>query len=214
MTLSKRLSAIAEMAEGDTVLDVGTDHAKLPVFLVENEICKNAVAADIGEKPLQKAVQNIKKAGLFHRITTVLSDGFSNINLDGVDLIIIAGVGHDTIEEILSQGDRDAYPGKIFILQPMTGHKELRDFLSENGFCIQKETAVFENRHFYTVMKVINGKQSLNPYIGMIDVESETGQKYKNTVLASLLRKRAGLLKGENAAQKLKETEAAIRSLE
>ena len=48
MKLSKRLSAVAKMVPVNTTLvDVGTDHAYLPVYLCEQGICPHVVASDV-----------------------------------------------------------------------------------------------------------------------------------------------------------------------
>ena len=45
MELSKRLAAIAAMAEpGDRLADIGTDHGYLPIYLVEQNIAPSAIA--------------------------------------------------------------------------------------------------------------------------------------------------------------------------
>ena len=42
----KRRLACADMITGNgTVCDVGTDHAYLPAYLIQNNLCKNAIAS-------------------------------------------------------------------------------------------------------------------------------------------------------------------------
>ena len=60
MIIDKRLKVCAEFVCGTgTVCDIGTDHAYLPVYLVKENICVNAVAADINDGPLSAAKQTI-----------------------------------------------------------------------------------------------------------------------------------------------------------
>ena len=60
MILTERLQTIATMVDkGSVVADIGTDHAYLPVFLIQQGICGKALACDINPLPLEKGNQNI-----------------------------------------------------------------------------------------------------------------------------------------------------------
>ena len=62
MELSKRLQAVADLVTpGYTIADVGTDHAYIPIYLVEKGIVQRAVAMDINEGPLDRATDILKK---------------------------------------------------------------------------------------------------------------------------------------------------------
>lgn len=53
--LSERLMAIAgEIDSGQRVLDIGTDHGYLAIFLWENGICPNVIMSDISKGSLKK----------------------------------------------------------------------------------------------------------------------------------------------------------------
>ena len=65
MELSKRLAAIAAMAEpGDRLADIGTDHGYLPIYLVEQNIAPSAIAMDVVEGPLASASAHVREHGL------------------------------------------------------------------------------------------------------------------------------------------------------
>ena len=54
--LSVRLSAIASFVpKGSHVIDVGTDHAYIPIYLVESGLAVTCLATDINKGPLEKA---------------------------------------------------------------------------------------------------------------------------------------------------------------
>ena len=56
MKLDSRLMAIANLVRKDKIFaDIGTDHAYLPVYLVEKGIIKKAIAADLRVGPLENA---------------------------------------------------------------------------------------------------------------------------------------------------------------
>ena len=56
ITLDKRLSVVAAMVRpGSRLADIGTEHAYLPVHLVQAGVCPSAIASDIGAGPLEAA---------------------------------------------------------------------------------------------------------------------------------------------------------------
>ena len=62
--LSKRLAAVASyVPENSRLADVGSDHAYLPLFLVENQIVDFAVAGEVVQGPYQSALHNVVHAG-------------------------------------------------------------------------------------------------------------------------------------------------------
>ena len=76
MKLSRRLEALIRLVpEGSAVLDVGCDHAYVPIALVERGISPCAVASDVRPGPLQAAREHIIEAGLSEKIRTRLADG-------------------------------------------------------------------------------------------------------------------------------------------
>ena len=57
----KRLETILSFVEqGAFVADIGTDHAQLPILLVERNICNKVYACDEKKGPLSIAKENIK----------------------------------------------------------------------------------------------------------------------------------------------------------
>ena len=92
--LDSRLAAIASLVRKNSRLaDIGTDHAYIPVYLVNEGVITEAIAADINEGPLRNADKNIMLYGLCDKITTLLSDGLVRLPENSADDIIIAGMG-------------------------------------------------------------------------------------------------------------------------
>jgi tRNA A22 N-methylase len=88
ITLDKRLSAVAALVrQGSRLADIGTDHAYLPVHLVQSGVCPSAIASDIGAGPLDAARRTVTENGLTSEIALRLGDGLaidSRCPLDGV----------------------------------------------------------------------------------------------------------------------------------
>lgn len=154
LELSKRLSLIASLVnEGSSVCDVGTDHGYLPAFLYLSGKCKSVMATDINEKPLESAKSNLQRLDV-KGVRLILCDGLAGVTRQDADTIIIAGMGGEVISGIISRALFLRDSTVSLILQPTTAAKELRLFLSQNGFAVEKETALIENGKIYSVMCV------------------------------------------------------------
>ena len=78
--LSKRLQAVANLVSpGMRLVDVGTDHAYIPIYLTEKGKIPSAIAMDINKGPLERAEEHIKAHGLEGRIQIRLSDGLAKL---------------------------------------------------------------------------------------------------------------------------------------
>ena len=152
--LSKRLSLIADLVDaGSSVCDVGTDHGYLPAFLYLCGKCKSVIATDINEKPLRCAQKNLARLGA-DGVRLVLCDGLDGLGLKDADTVIIAGMGGEVISGIIDRAPFLRDEAVKLILQPTTSAKDLRLYLSANGFCVRREQAVCENGKIYSVMSV------------------------------------------------------------
>lgn len=193
--LSPRLLACARLVTpGGVACDVGTDHAYLPVWLLEQGICTAATASDIGEGPLSAARHTVEQAGLSDRVTLCLTNGLQGLSPQAFTDIILAGMGGETIAEIL--GDAVfAPPYPQLILQPMTRAVFLREWLAANGFSLLREQAVQEGKHLYTVQSAqycgeIRTLSPLEAEVGALDSHDATARAYIQRQ-ADKLRRRA-----------------------
>lgn len=150
--LNKRLLTCAEFVIGDGIaVDVGTDHAYLPVYLVKSGIVKKAYACDIAQGPLLSAQKSVEREGLSGSIKIIKSDGLENVSSSGVSDVIIAGMGGELIEDIISRAEW-VKNGVNLVLQPNTKVSELMSYLYKNGYKIKSEKAVADKRFTYIVI--------------------------------------------------------------
>ena len=150
--LSKRLLTCAGfVCPGDRVADIGCDHGYLGIHLLQKGIAASVIAADINEMPLQSAVRNARKYGVQDKISFYLSDGARNIPRD-FDALICAGMGADTMISILEGAPWLKNTQYRLILQCQSKTPYLRQYLSEHGWQIEKETVLRDGRFLYTVM--------------------------------------------------------------
>lgn len=153
MNLPKRLLACAAYVRaGSTVTDVGTDHALLPCWLAKEGHA--VIAADVHEKPLERAAETVAREGMTAKVKTRLSDGLENIRPEEAEDVVIAGMGGELIVRILLACPWAREPNRRLILQPMTQADILRRELCAAGFRLEDETALEENGHHYTVLCV------------------------------------------------------------
>lgn len=153
ITLSKRLTAaVGFVRQGAVLADIGTDHAYLPIYAVENGIAERAVAADINKKPLASARANTEGHGLTDKITCVLTSGFDGLDGYGITDAVIAGMGGELIASIVDAADFIRRDGFRLIIQPMTMPEAARAALFRNGFSVICEYTLKEDGKMYTVI--------------------------------------------------------------
>jgi len=155
LPLSSRLLACAHfVAPGDRVADIGCDHGYLSIHLLQNGIASSVIASDVNEAPLQSAVRNAQKYGVKEKISFYLSDGVRNIPRD-FDSMICAGMGADTIMSIISAAPWLKDSHYRLILQCQSKRPELRQWLYDAGFRINRETLAKDGKFVYSIMEVV-----------------------------------------------------------
>lgn len=151
--LDPRLSLVASFVrQGSALADVGTDHAYLPVFLVQTGRCPRAVASDLREGPLRNARQTVREHGLESKIATVLSNGLDALEPRCADDVVLAGMGGILIAELLARAAWLRDPAVQIIAQPMSHAEDVRRFFFQNGFALEREACAKESRHCYVAM--------------------------------------------------------------
>ena len=158
----KRLETILSFVEkGAIVADIGTDHAQLPILLVERNICNKVYACDEKKGPLSIAEENIKSKGLSDKIETILSDGFAHIPMD-IDMAVIAGMGYYTAKMILENAQNRLYLLNKIIVQINVDSHLMRNWINENHYTILEEKYVNERNKDYEIISFttqIEGKE-------------------------------------------------------
>ena len=157
-----RLAEItSRVAFGVSVLDVGTDHGYIPIYLAENGIAAQIFASDVSTGPLETAKRNAEKRGLSDKITFLLADGIPEAVAPLVDTIIIAGMGGETITGILERAPKTLKDGVFFILQPQTKLDALLNHLQFGEYNSINLSEVTEGRRKYTIVTSRKGNVSL-----------------------------------------------------
>lgn len=155
MKLDNRLMAIANLVRsGKDFADIGTDHAYLPVYLVEKGIINKAIASDLRVGPLENAKATVELYDYSDKIELRLSDGLDNFNENEVQEIAVAGMGGLLISSFIERTKWLKNKDIHLILQPMTHVEDLRKSLFDNGFIIDNEVVAEDGDKSYIVISV------------------------------------------------------------
>ena len=160
--LSNRLNLVASFVPaGARLLDVGSDHAYLPIALLQEGKIEAAIAGEVVEGPYQSALQNVADNGLEDKIEVRLANGLAAFEpTDSISCITIAGMGGRLIADILAAGLEKLAGVSRLVLQP-NREDELRAWLVDHDFCIVAEAILEENEKFYEILVVEQGSQEL-----------------------------------------------------
>lgn len=207
--ISDRLAAIAYMVDKNRVVfDVGSDHALLPIFLVESGISPKAYAGDNKIGPLDKAKENIGKANLSDRVIPVLADGLPK-NINDIDVVTIAGMGYHTIEHILDNCDVSMY--RYLVVQSNSDVNLLRKYISDHQYTIEDERIIHEDFYY----QIIKFSADLGDSLSELEIEyGPILLKKRDHIFLEYLKDRHDKLVEINKTAKKQEYELTIKQIE
>ncbi|NIK77412.1 tRNA (adenine22-N1)-methyltransferase [Paenibacillus castaneae] len=198
LKLSKRLQLIADyVTTGSRVADIGSDHAMLPVYLLQINKCSSAIAGELNRGPFEAARKQGEDAGLSDRLTVRQGDGLAVLEPGEADTITIAGMGGSLMSDILESG---YCAGKLegvkeLVLQPNVGEEIVREWLLKYGWYLKAESIIEEDGKIYEVMHAIRSAdaETLNQALYNADflplpLQQETKEKVLKQMGPHLLR--------------------------
>ena len=207
--INARLLSAAELVrQGAVFADIGTDHAYLPLFLLDEGRISRAVCADINEGPLNSARANAAAAGHTEKIELVLTDGAAALSGKGITDYAICGMGGELIAAIIDRAPHLCDEGVNLILGPNSRQSVLRKYLAAHGFEIKRESYSFDAGKYYVTFLV--------NYTGVVseigDEEAELGAKsaeyvnksaqigYLKAKMQAFIKQRDGKIQGGDTA--------------
>lgn len=163
MNLSIRLKTISDMIDEKTktIVDVGTDHAYIPIYLLKNNKIKYAIASDINKGPVEKAKTNVKNYGLGDKVSCRLGGGLKTVEPNEVEVAIIAGMGGNLIRDIIEESMDVFKTLDYIILQPVQNPEVLKEYIYNSGYKIIDEDLVKEDGKFYEIFKIKYDKKDI-----------------------------------------------------
>lgn len=159
-----RLATVASFVPASTVVaDIGTDHAYLPLHLVTAKNCPRVIAVENSEHNCAQARNVISFHKLDHKVEVRCGDGLNPLKeSDGVEVVVIAGLGGKTICRLLGNAGKKLDLYKRLVLQPMGDAPLLRRCLLAHGFALAAERLAKEKGHFYEIISAEKGFMSVD----------------------------------------------------
>ncbi|WP_141604253.1 tRNA (adenine(22)-N(1))-methyltransferase [Terrilactibacillus laevilacticus] len=183
INLSKRLKKVASyIPRNSKIADIGSDHAYLPCYALQNGLINEAIAGEVNEGPYLSAVHTVEECQLSTLVQCRLGNGLSVISKGEVDCIIIAGMGGELIKQILENGKSQLSTKERLILQPNVASDRVRTWLDTNDWSIIDESILEEDQHIY---EIIVAEKSKEIHQNLSDIERLMGPyliKEKNDV--------------------------------
>ena len=158
--LSKRLKIIHDMVPNSVVADIGSDHGKLMIALVQSGKVSKGFAVENKEGPFERLRSNLIRYHVNDKITPLFSDGIKDITRD-VGTIVIAGMGGQTIVNILKAHPEKLVSVQTIIIDAHTAVPMARKEICQMGFAIADEQIVKEDDIFYEIIKFIKADQAI-----------------------------------------------------
>ncbi len=147
--MNLRIEKIADMVnQGVIAADIGTDHAFLPILLIQKNKAEKVYACDISEGPLLAAQRNIARYGYTEKIPTILCNGFEGIP-DDIECAVIAGMGYYTAAMILENAMGRLSKLKQIIVEVNRNTADMRRWISDHHFTIDQEVLITDRGFDY-----------------------------------------------------------------
>jgi tRNA (adenine22-N1)-methyltransferase len=160
--LDTRLACIAsEVPACNLAADIGTDHGKLPCWLLASGRVKKMIVSDISKISRDKARDLFLEYEVTARVVLSGANGLFALQ-DNPEAVVIAGMGGGLVSEILLQDV--ALNNAKLILSAHTELPLLRDAVLSKGYKIIKELLVFSGGRYYRIITALPGSQNLSEF--------------------------------------------------
>ncbi|TCI22101.1 tRNA (adenine(22)-N(1))-methyltransferase TrmK [Exiguobacterium sp. SL-9] len=153
VTLDRRLKQVVDfIPKGSVVADIGSDHAYVPCYLVQQGIVNRAIAGEVNRGPMEAAKAQVELIGATENIDVRLGDGLAVLEEDEATCISICGMGGSLIRSILESGRNKLGAVERLVLQPNVDGQHVREWLLDAGFVLVAESIVEENDKVYEIL--------------------------------------------------------------
>ncbi|HSK70025.1 MAG TPA: class I SAM-dependent methyltransferase [Candidatus Limnocylindria bacterium] len=168
VTLDPRLLCAATLVPAcEVAADIGCDHGRLAVYLLQTGRCSRVIASDISPASRERAGALFMRLGISDRVTLSGRDGLDALT-ENVGAVVISGMGGKTIARILAR-DVDLH-GAALILSPQTDLPLARDAVYRRGYHIRAEYAVQSRGRHYLVWEALPGVGEMSEAERMVGV--------------------------------------------
>ena len=151
--LDARLSAVAAQIRSATHADIGSDHARLLVALLETGRINYAIAIENKRLPFDNSVRALSDRAAEVRF----GDGLSELKIGEADSLSLCGLGAESIRDILL-----AHPDRIpkhVVIEVCQKPEVIRRWAFENGFNLVGDQTTLGARSF----TILSFQRAVNP---------------------------------------------------
>ena len=175
-----RLTALQRHIEAGTLLvDIGTDHARLPIAALQSDRCTAAIGIDIHADPLAGARLRALAAGVGSRLILHQDDALTNLCIRVPCTIVGAGIGGNLIASSVEEWLRRAPELKALVLNPMSEERMMRAALYRAGLRCQHQTLVLDSGRIFLVERWLPGSLAGSPSFQPADEDIILGERLK-----------------------------------
>ncbi|ACO44803.1 tRNA (adenine(22)-N(1))-methyltransferase TrmK [Deinococcus deserti] len=135
--LDARLEAVLELIEADVHVDIGSDHAHLPIRILRAGRASRCIAVELNPGPLAHSLRSAARSGLAEHLEVRQGNGFDPLNPGEVDSASMTGMGTGTIVGILQRAG-DKLPAAL-VLQPNDSPRSIRQWARSSGYHLTAE---------------------------------------------------------------------------
>ncbi|ADY25187.1 protein of unknown function DUF633 [Deinococcus proteolyticus MRP] len=140
--LDPRLEAVLGFIRAETHADLGTDHAGLPIRLLQTGRVGRCIGVELNAAPLELARRQVARAGLTGQIELRQGDGLAPLAVGEVQSVSMTGLGAGTIAGVLERGRQAGkLPGRV-VVQPNDSPLALREWARQAGYWLDAEALI------------------------------------------------------------------------
>ena len=158
--ISKRLKIIHDMVPSSVAADIGSDHGKLMIALIESKTIAKGYAIENKEGPFERLKNSLTKSGVIEQVTPIFSDGVKDLPKD-VSTVIIAGMGGLNIVNILKAHREKLAHVDTIIVDAHSSVPLVRKEVCQLGYAIADEKIVKEDGIFSEIIKFIKADSAV-----------------------------------------------------
>lgn len=153
MMIDERLQYVSNYIIGDKMVDIGSDHAYLPIYSIQNNIVKSAICGEVVEGPYHSTLKNIDVYRMTDKIEARLGDGLKVLSTeDTVDTITICGMGGPLIASIIKEGFDNVSGHPRLVLQANNYTHPIRKTVTDLDYKITHEKVLKIGKRYYEVI--------------------------------------------------------------
>lgn len=147
--LSGRLEAVLALVPVSAhLVDVGCDHALVPLAAVQRGLALRATGVDRAAAPLAHARRNLDATGET-RVQLLQAHGLCTWNDQTAEVVVLAGLGARAMVHVIETAPAWLRERATWVLQPNTEWPWLRHWARAQGWHLQSECLIHDERRYF-----------------------------------------------------------------